>query len=275
MARRSKWEYNPESWKYAGRQQSGCMLSMLLLVSAVLGLTFVSCSKEDAVGKNPREVNVILDYTFRESGNMSRATHTEVYDQFYESYIKTKLLTPKLYSLTFKNKATEKNVLTISGHWGEKTAVRLPEGEYTIIGQSRPVEKETYYGYEYPSDTVYLTFNETVKIEEGMTNLALTAIYDSFLLLFDTDNTSKISMSGPGSNKNLTKDNNIYWLFVRDISYRLSSGSSTGTYSLSLTRNNGDLIDIPLVGLSFEKGKYYYFNDLLNSFDVPKMESGK
>lgn len=45
-------------------------------------------------------------------------------------------------------------------------------------------------------------------------------------------------------------------------------------YYLVVTRNDGQKSNINLVDIPFEKGKYYYFNDMTNSFDIPKMESG-
>lgn len=239
-------------------------------------ICFTSCSNDEDEFYTPQEVDLTLDYTFVESGSMAkasatRATGADVYDDFYNNYIKTKQLTPTTYSLTFKNKETGEVVMTIDGTWSEANSIRLPEGNYIVTGKSRPIEKETYYGYEYPSDTVYLTFEEEVKIVKDMSNLTLTANYDAFLLLFDTDNTEKIQMN---REKLLTSNNDIYWLFVRDKMYRTSSGSSTGYYELDITRKNGDKLNIQLKNIPFEKGKYYYFNDMTNSFDIPKMESG-
>lgn len=243
--------------------------SMLLMM--VTSLMCSSCTKEENQGAS-QEVSFTLDYTFVEGGSMTRAAGAEVYDYFYEKYIKTKNLTPTTYSLTFKEKENRNIVLTIDGTWTDPTGVRLPEGEYIVTGKSQPIEKETYYDYEYPSDTVYLTFDEEVKIVKDMSSLTLTANYDAFLLLFDVNNTKKISMR-PDS-RLLTSDENVFWLFMRDKMYRTSSGSSKGYYDLSITRKNEDKIDIVLENIVFEKGKYYYFNDMSNSFNLPPMESG-
>lgn len=246
-------------------------LSTALLFTLLLGLS--SCSKNGSY--SPQEVDLTLDYTFIKNGSMTKSSSADVYDNFYEKYIKTKILTPKTYSLTFKNKETKEIVLTIDGNWDKTVGIRLPEGSYVVSGISQPLEKElNYKEYKYPSDTVYLNFNEEINIDKDMTKLVLTAKYDSFLLLFDAKNTEKILMY---NDKNLSSDSNIYWIFMRDKKFRTSSSTSHSSeyyYDLDLIRKNGDRASIKIKDIPFEKGKYYYFNDATNSFDIPKMESG-
>ena len=241
-----------------------------MLVLAFLSSLY-SCSPNE-----PQEVDFTLNYTFVESGSMintntTRVDGNSVYNNFYEKHIQTKLLTPTTYSLTFKNQDKDEFV-TIDGTWNENNGVRLPEGKYIVKGVSQPIEKELSYGYKYPSDTAYLIFEEEVSIEKDMSHLTLTANYDSFLLLFDATNTQMIKVMN--QDKFLTCDDDNYWLFVRDKMYKSSNGSSTTYYFLDITRKNGDKINIELNNFPFEKGKYYYFNDMTNSFDIPKMESG-
>ena len=71
----------------------------------LLALCLVSCSNQEEPTIQ-EEVNLDLDFTFVESGSMARSTGAEVYNDFYEKYIKTKVLTPTTYSLTFKHKET-------------------------------------------------------------------------------------------------------------------------------------------------------------------------
>ena len=244
------------------------MLSVMLIMAS--GVCLTACSNEEEICV-PQEVEFSLDYTFVESGSMTRATGESVYSDFYEKYIKTKQLTPNTYSLTFNSKETNDVVMTIKGSWNESNSIRLPEGDYIVKGKSQPIERETYYGYEYPSDTVYLTFDEEVRIVKDMSNLTLTAKYDAFLLLFDKQNTEKISLQ---NEKNLSSKDNVFWLFMRDKIYTSSNNSSPKYYMLYIDRNNGDKISIETTDIPFEKGKYYYFNDITNSFDLPKMQSG-
>ena len=125
--------------------------------------------------------------------------------------------------MTFSNNGYV--VAKINGLWENEDAIRLPEGEYVVTGYSCPNEPLSGQ-YYIPSDTVFLSFNETVTLTKNMKNLTLKANYDSYLLLFDVANTSKISLRGNSGDvitgsltKDLPKDNTCYWTFVKDKNY--------------------------------------------------------
>lgn len=118
---------------------------------------------------------------------------------------------------------------------------------------------------------MYLTFSEDITITKDLETLTLSAKYDSFLILFDITNTSKINLIGL-NNKTLSKDNNCFWVFFKEKSYY--SNFTTSYYSIELNRNNDETTQLFLSSIPFEIGKYYYFNDMTNSFDIPAMESG-
>ena len=233
---------------------------MVLIMAS--GLLFFSCSSDEEI-YIPQEVDLTLDFTFAESGSMTRATGEEVYDAFYNKYIKTKNLTPKTYSLTFTNLDT-KAYSEFKGCWDCKDGVRLTEGKYVVTGNSTPKQKAIN-----ASDSVYLSFQDTVQIVKDMKMLTLKADYNAFLLMFDAENIKAIAYN-PGDNSSsfpLKKtEENIYYLFMTGI-----YGNST---NIALGRNNDLYSYIYLNRVPFEKGKYYYFNDMTNSFDIPKMESG-
>ena len=239
----------------------------------LLALVLCGCSKEE-VDTTPKEVEVKLDYTFAESGSMTRAG-ADAYTNFYNSYIKNKVLTPSCYTLTFKNIETEATA-TINGHWNSQDGIRLTEGEYEVTGTSKPIVR-----YEY-SDSVFLSFNEKVTLKRDDTKLTLNANYDSFLLMFDAGNSKDILlstdiMSNGSPEQHLIKNNNIYWIFMQDVlsSYKYGGGdSSKYYYRIVATRPDEKTSSIPLRNIPFEKGKYYYFNDMTNSFDIPPMDSG-
>ena len=74
-------------------------------------LTKKSSASSELPSDEPKEeVEFKLDYTFAESGDMTRATGEEVYTTFYDKYIKTKVLTPRNYTLTFSDKVTGSSV---------------------------------------------------------------------------------------------------------------------------------------------------------------------
>lgn len=244
--------------------------SMLLTIA--MSASFTSCTKEETLDV-PQDVTFTLDYTFVESGSMSRATGTEVYNEFYEKYIKTKVLTPTSYSLTFTNKATGATA-TMEGCWDKAEGIRLVEGEYEVKGVSQPITRNTT-----PSDTVYLSFEENISISKDMDRLLLTAKYDSYLLMLDASNYKEAHFyhyssnnSNPDIKKPLYKTDGLLTLFVRDFKY--GSSYEGNTPKLILTRKDSHNIEVPLNKIPFEKGKYYYFNDMTNSFDIPPMESG-
>ena len=247
------------------------ILSMMLIMTSLV--CFVSCSNDDEEFYTPQEVDLTLDYTFIESGSMTRATGESVYNDFYEKYIKTKQLTPTTYSLTFTNNATGAKTIINNGIWKNKDVIRLMEGEYTVTGTSAPQPIESELLSHYSSDTVFVSFNETVNISKDMTNINLTAKYDSYLLLFDKDNCNEVYyqvyLNGRNNRKYLyqTDKNNI--IFIKN--FPIINGNDNFIW---LIRNDNSQIKIELEKQPFEKGKYYYFNDMTNSFDIPKMESG-
>ncbi len=242
-----------------------------MLITASL-VCFTACSN-DVEPYVPQEVEFTLDYTFIKSGSMTRATDEEVYNDFYERYIKTRQLTPTTYSLTFTNQETGA-VATINGRWDKKDGIRLTEGVYEVTGTSTPIH-EKLKGE--PSDTVYLSFNEAINIRKDMHQLLLHAHYDSYLLMFDGENAQELyyehyynsSYANTHVKHNLYKADPILSIFIRDLKY-----SGDKPHYIYLTRNDGHKITITLDKFPFEKGKYYYFNDMTNSFDIPKMEPG-
>lgn len=234
-----------------------------------------STSSEIPSDEPKEEVEFKLDYTFSESGDMTRATGEEVYTEFYDKYIKTKVLTPRNYTLTFTRVGITGSIIEIKSAWDNNDCVRLPEGEYYVNGTSYPIENYTEIGgiNDLPSDTVYLEFNETVKITKDMSTLVLNAKYNSFLMLFDTENTSKIELVISNNVvKELSKDSNCYWLFART-KYTYKNGV-TSYFTSRITRNDNNAVDVVFGRLPMQFGKYYYFNDMTNSFDIPTMESG-
>lgn len=242
--------------------------SMMLAMAAVMG--FFSCSNNEEI-YTPQEVEFALDYTFAEIGSMTRATGEDVYSSFYDKYIKTKQLTPTTYSLTFTNKETGE-VAIINGRWDRKDAIRLMEGEYEVNGYSRPISD-----YTIPSDTVSLVFNQTLNLTKETSQITLKAGYESFLLLFDKENSFKIEystrLSWSGSPEGeICSDDNIHWLFLSDVNY--STNNHKTSFYILVYRLDGHVSKIYLDNIPFEKGKYYYFNDMTNSFDIPKMELG-
>lgn len=245
------------------------LLSLMVQFTSLLSLS--SCSGSEDSSVMPQEVAFVVDYSFAQSGNMTRATGAEVYDAFYDKYIKTKQLTPKTFSLTFKHKESGAVTNITNGLWSNNDVIRLVEGEYEVTGTSAPLS-ESDHVLGNSSDTVYLKFNEVVNITKDMTKVNLTAIYDSYLLMFDNTNYKKACIKNLNYNaKDLIKTDSNYIVFIKRL---FDNNGSINENFIQLTRNDNSAISIELDKQPFEKGKYYYFNDMTNSFDIPKMESG-
>lgn len=231
----------------------------------IIAFTIMGCSNESDVEQRTQEVQVSLDYSFTGSGSMTRAG-SSVCTDFYNKYVKTKQLTPKNFDLTFKNKETGA-VVTIKGNWDKKHSFKLVTGEYEVTGNSHP---STVY-FMSCLDSLYLSFKENVTITNNTEGLTLTANYDSYMLLFDQSDKTNIEYCyGGGGNSpiestNLKTIDGIYYAFYCQLRGNINN--------IRITRNK-QISTISLNDIPFEKGKYYYFNDINNSFNIPPMEEG-
>lgn len=239
-----------------------------ILFTIVVTLVFIGCSKESAIEQPSKEVEVSLNFSFTESGSMTRAGST-AYTDFYNKYIKTKQLTPTCYSLTFKNKESGA-IATINGIWKNKDGVKLIEGEYEVTDVSHPSGKTTFN--DCISDTLYLAFNENINIDRNSNLITLTAKYDSYMLLFDNSNANSVTYNVNENNEHfaLPKSDEIFYAFIHSFYWN----GNTSPNRISVKRKDGKYSHIVLDKVPFEKGKYYYFNDIDNSFNIPPMEEG-
>lgn len=239
-----------------------------LFIIIVLCVLITSCNSNDAsIMKS--EVDVKLEYSIMQSGSLSRSSE-DVYMEFYESCIKTKKLAPKNFELTFKTDAKDAEVKRIIGTWGDNEGVRLIEGSYKVSGNTSP-KKSTFAG-----DSLWLTFDETINIQKEQSRILLSANYDCFLLMFDTTDIESIyayrrNNDAESSRFYLNSSNGIYYLFVHKTSILFDNDSRL---MIKIERPSGTLITLDIDKLSFEKGKYYYFNDVTNTFNIDPMESG-
>ena len=96
------------------------------------------------------------------------------------------------------------------------------------------------------------------------------------MLIFDTNNTKSIEYNYgtydgiEGYYINLPKSDNIYYMFIEKL---LNEGNPAAN-RITIHRNSGVTSTIYISKTPFENGKYYYFNDITNSFDIPPMEEG-
>lgn len=233
-------------------------------LTIVIAFALFSCNEESVITEQfPKEVEVSLDYSFTESGSMTRAG-SSVYTDFYNKYIKTKQLTPKNFILTFKNKETG-NTSTIAGNWEKKNLFKLLTGEYEVTGTSYPSNYSSYICI----DSLFMKFNENVNITNETESVHLNAIHDSYMLMFDKSDKKEVSYeyyisNSPSKEMKMKNIDGIYYSFFNKLAGE--------TNYIRITRSL--VSSISLDKIPFEKGKYYYFNDIGNSFNIPPMEEG-
>lgn len=235
------------------------LFTMMLLCATVV--CFYSCGKEDPnVIDEPKIVDVCFGVKF-ESGNMSRATAEDVYQDFYNKHIVTKELVRDDYKLTIKDESGIA-VAEINGYW-DITTIQLPIGKYKVTGTSN--------GGSGNYSIVSLKFDEIIEVESSGT-IALTVIYDCFLLLFPMNNGSysyeyvyEVYNSSDVYNDLPTIDDLAYMFMTTKtaIDYIIYN-DGTDRCKLSLESEN----------FNFQKGCYYYFNIVTGTFNIPPMENG-
>jgi len=92
------------------------------------------------------------------------------------------------------------------------------EGKYEVTRTSSPI-----YNTEVKVDSVYLSFKVNIVIDKKTTSINLSAQYNSYMLIFDTNNTKSIEYNygtydeSEGYHIKLPKSNNIYYMFVKNL----------------------------------------------------------
>lgn len=231
------------------------ILSFLLL--CVAAICCLSCENGEDVNVEKKLVDVCFGVKFVESGSMSRATADEVYQEFYDKHIATKELVKKEYQLTIRDMSGA-TVAELNGTW-DVTTIQLPEGTYQISGNS-------VGDYE----TVFLRFEEDVEIKSSGT-INLTAQYSCYLLLFPTNggqySYTLYTKSGMYTDSMaLPTVDDLSYLFASSLGYSHYIKYSDGTDQTTLYFNSENF--------QFEIGKYYYFNIVTGTFNIPPMENG-
>ena len=233
-----------------------CIMNKLSLVLVAI-FVLSGCSKIQPV------VEVSFNYVLPESGSMTKATAAEVYDTFYENYIKTGDLLPNPYTLTITTKDGVE-VAHISGEWKKNKPVMLSTGKYHVTGSSKG--NVTYNDYYHRAP---LVFDEDIEINENTSSITLHAIYDCFLLLFDAEGKTYFKWSADGTTADgisgdVNKAGDWYYIFAQGFK---ASGGVQWNYGSQVN-------SISMANFNFQKGYYYYYNDLSGSFEIPKMQAG-
>ena len=238
------------------------MKNIMFLLAMPMMFVFVACSsssEELIVPTEKSEVSFVLDFTFIEGGSMSRA-NADVYKDFYDNNIKNKKLIPDNYEISFTNQETNIRY-DFKGNWSQKDKITLLEGTYKVNGAS--------WTNEMCSDKASISFTTDVTIEKGMTELVVKAGYACCLLMFNKSNINKLQFRYSDKIVDLFTYGDYYYCFGVNI-----SGNSSNSSYFDGERDNGSTFTLRIGDGVFENGKYYFFNDVASSFDIPEMEAG-
>jgi len=240
-------------------------------LAAILGFGVTSCSNEesDEVTEKPapvdEEVQVYFVYTLDTSVGtpMTRTSGDEVFNQFYDK-IKTGELVPDDYSLTLTETTTGAKYV-FKGKWSENNLVTIRTGKYKVEGSS------TASGYI--QDKCSISINEEISITASSSAICLNASYECSLLVFTDTNIKNVyyfdSDNGTGGYQR-----QFYSFSTYKYAFVINDILQQKTY-FGGTFTNESTFRIYVAGLQFEKGKYYVYNAVSNSFNLPKMVQGE
>ena len=239
-------------------------LAIIITVIAVLA----GCQKTTPE-PTPQDVNVTITYTLDTSvgSDMTKATDAEVFDMFYQK-MKTGEMVEPSYKLIFTETNTGAQYV-FNGEWGENDIITIRTGNYRVTGTS------TAEG-ECMQEIASLKFEQEIEISTSSTSITLNAIYDCFLLAFAKSDIVELANK---HHNNYTPTpfftfGDYYYAFISDKiwSYVMETGKDN-VYIIG-TREDGSTFKILTYNAAFEKGKYYIYNDVSGSFELPKMEAG-
>jgi hypothetical protein len=217
-----------------------------------------------------QDVTLTIRYTLDTSvgSDMTRATDAEVFDKFYQKMKTGELVAPD-YNLTFTETTTGAQYVFV-GQWKDNDMITIRTGNYKVEGYSKDVES-------YIQDLASIKFDDEISVTASSTSITLNAEYDCFLLAFAKSNITKLayyneyySLSAEG--KDFYTLDGYYYSFV---SGTLKNSNHKDSCCIHGEREDGSSFEILTGNSAFEKGKYYIYNDVNGSFELPKMEAGE
>ena len=238
-----------------------------------LSIMFVGCQSESEIENEIVQMSrFFISYSLDESvgKSMTRSAASDGWAKFYAK-IKSGELVAESYEIIFSNSETNQSY-TFNGKWANKEMFILPIGKYKVSGTSNDEGERI-------QQKCSLIFDTTAEIDENTSEIKLNAGYNCFLLAFGNENIKDISNhffdqsknDGNGS-ENLYSSDDFIYCFVNN---QLSGKYYTSDYNYLLgTFKSGGTFKIVTYEAKFQKGKYYIYNNVPSSFDIPEMESG-
>lgn len=234
----------------------------------VAGFTFMCCDKlidtDKTENSEDEEISIYFTYNLPTDvgGSMTKATNTEVFDDFYKKIVSAELVAPS-YNLILTDTTTSVKY-EFTGNWNNHDMITLRTGTYHVVGAS------TASG-ENIQERCSFTFDEIIEIKPSASSITLNAKYDCFLLVFSTNDITTISNYNGESETSFFSFKTYKYAFVNDKLYKDGKQSSAyigGTYndSIGFKCYTGNLL--------FEKGRYYVYSSVTGGFMAPKMIEG-
>lgn len=251
---------------------------LIIMMVAMLSVGLTSCSSDETEDvspqtKDPEEVKVCFVYTLDTSigSPMTRATGDDIFNEFYAK-ISNRDLIPDEYQLTLTETTTGVKY-EFNGKWSAKDLITIRTGKYKVEGY-------TTASGTHIQEKCSIKFDEEIDITSSSSTISLTAQYNCFLLVFIDDNITNLANiyradgnKGYETFEDFFSLSNYRYAFVN---YTLYNSKHTGNGErISGEYKNGSSFIIYTKNLTFEKGKYYIYNSVTNSFSIPKMEAGE
>lgn len=244
-----------------------------LLTAALAAVVLLaSCGSESEDTPKANLAQVSFTYTLDTSmGSAMKApartarkagTNSSVFGEFYTK-IKSGDLVAETYDLTMTNLSTGEEY-DFSGKWGSHKVTAIPTGRYKVAGTSTATGDNI-------QEKCSIKFSQEVDVVAGSNDITLNADYDCFLLVFTDKNITGVKNYSGQNSRSLFTFGNYKYAFVNERLY--ASGYQTEAY-IGGSFSDGTNFTIPTGTLAFEKGKYYVYNTLTNSFSIPEMEEG-
>jgi hypothetical protein len=236
----------------------------------ILALSTFACTKitdEKSPSQETKDVKLSIDYAFPSSSGSITTKGGSVYLDFYTKYIDGKVLTPRTYNLLFEGINNHLETAA-SGKWGDKDLISLPPDRYAVQGNSYPTK------YDLCGDTCYIEFHDTIDITQSSSAVVLKAHYACSLILLDTTNVLSTKfegvMTGWTYKPTMLKTEAFYSSFVMTNSVT----ERNAQLDLVVNKRNNKSVVLLLWAYKWELGKYYYFSNTDNNYNLSPMING-
>lgn len=241
------------------------MKKIAIIIAAILALLGCQKPTPEPIAK---EVQISLSYSIDtpKGNDMTKITDEDIFDIFYQKMKTGELVAPS-YELTFTEVNT-KETYVFNGKWANKSLITMKTGKYNVTGKSKAEG-------EYIQELASLKFDEEIEITASTSAITLQAIYDCFLLIFvKSDIIVMENYYWQGNRVPLFVLSDYYYAYANDKLHSDSITQAMKDYIYIIgKRSDGTTFKIMTVGAGFEKGKYYVYNDLGGSFNLPEMET--